>query len=105
MKTTGGHGQPRRPPGRDELRAIFRQITVTLGGLFAVYEADDELIWAVTRELGELFAAHLEPQREEAGRGEWSRPHPALVELLARLDRPPGPLENTPHRARASRRR
>jgi hypothetical protein len=86
MKTTGGHARRRRPSGRDELRAIFRQITLTLGGLFAVYEADDELMWAVTRELGKIFAIHLEPRAE--GPEKRPRPHPALVELLASLDRP-----------------
>lgn len=72
----------------DELREIFRQITLTLGGIFAVYEANDELMWTVTRELRLIFAAHLEALPEERGHASRPRPHPAVIELLASLDRP-----------------
>jgi len=75
---------------RQELREIFRQLVLTLGGIFAVYDADDDLIWAVTRALDQVFEAHLAPAADEPI--EWAsarhhRPHPAVVELLAAIDR------------------
>ena len=77
---------------RQELREIFRQVVLTLGGIFSVYDADDELVWAVTRSLDQVFEAHLGPVASdvdddfEAERLK-RRPHPAVVELLASIDR------------------
>jgi len=76
---------------RQELREIFRQVVLTLGGIFSVHDADDELIWAVTRGLDQVFETHLGPVRTDVDDGAAERvrrrPHPAVVELLASIDR------------------
>ena len=51
----------------DEIRQAFRQIVLTLGGIFSVYDADDDLVWAVTRGLDQVFAAHLRPPTASDG--------------------------------------
>lgn len=78
---------------QDELRRAFRQVVLTLGGIFSVYDADDDLIWAVTRGLDQVFVAHLCPPEGGASPGKEHpeprpRPHPAVVELLASLEPP-----------------
>lgn len=77
---------------RRELREIFRQVVLTLGGIFSVYDADDDLVWAVTRSLDQVFETHLGPVAGDVDDGSRAegikrRPHPAVVELLASIDR------------------
>ena len=78
---------------KDELRRAFRQVVLTLGGIFSIYDADDDLIWAVTRGLDQVFAAHLRQAVSTSPDGKEHpeprpRPHPAVVELLASLEPP-----------------
>lgn len=78
---------------QDELRRAFRQVVLTLGGIFSIYDADDDLIWAVTRGLDQVFAAHLRSPETCASPSKEHpeprpRPHPAVVELLASLEPP-----------------
>lgn len=75
------------PKTREALEGIFREIACTLGGIFSVYGADDELLWTITRELDRIFAAHLAPAPDEHARAARPHPHPAVVELLASLAR------------------
>lgn len=78
---------------REHLREIFRQIVLMLGGVFSLYRPDDELIWSIVRHLDQVFETHLKPApgAPESPEDEASEPrvHPAVVELLANLDRHP----------------
>lgn len=81
---------------REELRQAFRQVVLTIGGIFSVYQVDDDLVWAITRGLDRVIAAHLRPARgtpSKAAKQPGNRPrsHPAIVELLAGLASPSNP--------------
>ena len=81
---------------REELRQAFRQVVLTIGGIFSVYQVDDDLVWAITRGLDQVIAAHLRPTRGTPSRvvkqrRSRPRPHPAVVELLAGLASPSNP--------------
>lgn len=72
-----------------QLQEVFRRIVLTLGGLIAVHQPGDEFVWAVTCSLDQIFEEHLGTDASGGcanGRRSAS-PHPAVVELLARLDR------------------
>ncbi len=75
-----------------ELSDAFRQITLTLASIFAVYEADDDLVEVVRTALGDLFdsfltasksRSSLESERPVSKTG----PHPEMLKLLAQIDR------------------
>jgi hypothetical protein len=68
---------------------IYRDLTVCLGGIFAVHEKEiaEEVIWEITRNVGALFRRHRsQVARADAAksRAEY-RPHPAIVHLLSEL--------------------
>jgi hypothetical protein len=57
---------------RHALAKAFREVTLGLVGLFDVYDAEPELVDAVTDALGRIFRAHLDrsdPQEKIPGRG------------------------------------
>ena len=71
---------------------VYRDLTVCLGGVFAVHGDDiaDEVIWEITRSIGGLFRRHrsqLAGDRQGAPREE-HRPHAAIVHLLRELQEP-----------------
>jgi hypothetical protein len=73
-----------------ETDRFFREIVLCLGGIFAVQEVDDALIWQVTKSLDRIYQRtrarllarepgdHDVPQRRV-------EPHPAVEDLLARI--------------------
>jgi hypothetical protein len=74
-----------------ETDRLFREIVLCLGGIFAVHEVDDALIWQVTKSLDRIYqrtrarllaresgGEHDVPHRRVA-------PHPAVEDLLARI--------------------
>ncbi|MCA8978980.1 MAG: hypothetical protein KDC14_03055 [Planctomycetes bacterium] len=71
------------------LRDIYRDLTVCLGGVFAVHggEIEDEVIWEITRSISGLFRRHRSQvaRTEQSAAREEYRPHPAIVHLLREL--------------------
>jgi hypothetical protein len=76
-----------------EIDRFFREIVLCLGGIFAVHEVDDAIVWQVTKSLDRIYqrtrARLLErdsssdsdvPQRR-------ANPHPAVEDLLTRIGR------------------
>lgn len=71
------------------LRDVYRDLTVCLGGIFAVHDGQipDEVIWEITRSVSGLFRRHRSQvvgSERSAVREEY-RPHPAIVHLLHEL--------------------
>ena len=76
---------------QQELRQAFHEVVLHLAGALFVEQADDKLIWAVCRTLDPVLerwlergAAAVEPVPEPLPR---RRIHPAVLELLATIDR------------------
>ncbi len=74
------------------LRKLFHDITLSLGGVFYAYPVPDEAVWEIVRSLDRIFrhalntkdssdSANSEPPKHSRGRR-----HPAVVELLRKLD-------------------
>ena len=79
-------------PG-DVLVDAFEETALVLGGIFAVHEVDDEVIWQAAKSLSVIYRkarqAILSAETDEDGGapGREPEPHPAIVELLAQLRR------------------
>jgi len=73
------------------IRDLFEEEALALGGLVAVYEIEDDLVWPLIRTLAVTRRRVL--RRLAAGRSEdnrrtrrpASKPHPAIEEFLIRL--------------------
>ena len=76
----------------NQLTGLFREITLSLGGVFYAYPVPDDAVWEIIRSLDRIFRHTLnsndssdtgnsEPPKHSRGRR-----HPAIVELLRRLD-------------------
>lgn len=76
---------------QQELREAYREVVLNLAGVLSVYDADDDLVWAICRSLDQVFEGRLrrapvaspDPKETPPRR----RPHTAVLELLAALDR------------------
>ena len=75
-----------------QLTGLFREITLSLGGVFYAYPVPDDAVWEIVRSLDRIFrhaldsndssdASNSEPPKHSRGRR-----HPAVIELLRRLD-------------------
>lgn len=80
-----------RPVLAAETDRFFRELILCLGGIFAVQEVDDTVIWQVTKSLERIYQrtrARL-LAREGTGEGDVPQrrvePHPAVEDLLARI--------------------
>lgn len=68
---------------RDGLRKVFREVTLTLLGVFEMYDADPAIETAIARGLGDVLRARLpEVTRPRAAKG-----RAALRALLNEIDR------------------
>lgn len=68
---------------RDALRKVFREVTLTLLGVFEMYDADPAIETAIARGLGDVLRARLpEVARPPAAKG-----RAALRALLNEIDR------------------
>ena len=73
------------------IRDLFEEEALALGGLVAVYEIEDDVVWPLVRTLAVTRRRVL--RRLDAGRSEDDRrtdspaltPHPAIEEFLIRL--------------------
>jgi hypothetical protein len=74
-----------------ETDRFFREIVLCLGGIFAVHEVDDALVWQVTKSLDRIYqrtrARLLEREGAVEGDAPQRRvnPHPAVEDLLSRI--------------------
>jgi len=77
---------------RRHIHNVLREVALAIGGVFYSYPVPDEAVWATARSLDKIFRRALEAQTEQAtltdsvaphSRG---RKHPAIVELLRRLE-------------------
>jgi hypothetical protein len=68
---------------RDAVRKMFREVTLTLLGVFEMYDADPAIDTAIARGLGDVLRARLpEVARPRAAKG-----RAALRALLNEIDR------------------
>lgn len=71
------------PDERSELRATFRDVTLTVLGVFEMYEADPAIATAIARGIGDVMRARLpEIARPRAAKG-----RAALRALLNEIER------------------
>jgi hypothetical protein len=71
------------PDERSELRATFREVTLTVLGVFEMYEADPAIATAIARGIGDVLRARLpEIARPRAAKG-----RAALRALLNEIER------------------
>jgi hypothetical protein len=71
----------------------FEEAALVLGGLFAVHEVEDEVIWRAMKGLIVIYRKarnairDSEPGRPSDSRGGEPKPHPAVVEFLTQIQR------------------
>ncbi|MCG8417266.1 MAG: hypothetical protein MJE77_04895 [Proteobacteria bacterium] len=70
---------------RELITNIFRDVTLRMSGVFSVHHPRDELVWAVTRELRCIFDSYVEQEADSVD--PIPRGHPAVLDLLDRIDR------------------
>jgi hypothetical protein len=68
---------------RSELRATFREVTLTVLGVFEMYEADPAIATAIARGLGDVLRARL----PEIARPRATKGLAALRALLNEIER------------------
>ena len=75
-----------------QLTGLFRDITLSLGGVFYAYPVPDDAVWEIVRSLDRIFRRTLN-SKSSSVKGNSKHPkhsrgrkHPAVVELLHRLD-------------------
>ena len=84
--------------GRRHIHNVLRDVALAIGGVFYSYPVPDEAVWATARSLDKIFRRALEAQAEQAPRTEAvpphsrGRKHPAIVELLRRLEAHQNPV-------------
>ena len=78
---------------REVLVDAFEETGLVLGGIFAVHEVDDEVIWQTAKSLSVIYRKAREAIRSadsERPSGPPERkpePHPAILEFLTQLQR------------------
>lgn len=78
----------------DELgivREMCRETIICLGGIFAVHEVPDDVIWQIAKSLDQIFQRTLtkvskEEIPEETVPERKFQPHPAIQQVLGRLE-------------------
>ena len=76
----------------DRLNSVFRDITLAIGGVFYAYPVPDDAVWEIVRSLDRIFRHTLNSNdssdtgNSESPKHSRGRRHPAVVELLRRLD-------------------
>lgn len=72
----------------EALDRLFREVVLTLGGIFHVYDCDDWLITSITASLDRVYRRNRERMlKRGAPEPPLTRPepHPAVEELLSRI--------------------
>jgi hypothetical protein len=74
-----------------ETDRFFREVVLCLGGIFAVHECDDALVWRVTKSLDHIYQRHRTRLRHDESRAgsdvpqRQRQPHRAVEDLLSRI--------------------
>lgn len=74
-----------RKPHRDPLAALFRDVVLVLGGVFAMQETDDETVRRIARGLDRVWRRARGLTAEPASPTSLA-PHPAIAALLRLTD-------------------
>lgn len=75
-----------------EVKKFCTDIVLALGGIFAVHEVDDDVVWQTAKTLDRLMTdIFLQLRKEEKSRNETVprrkyTPHPAIEELLRSIE-------------------
>lgn len=78
---------------KDLINDVFEEEALVLGGLVALHDVEDDLVWRLVRNLDSIRGRALRslddselPEAEEAGpKRPDLRPHPAIEEFLLRI--------------------
>jgi hypothetical protein len=82
-----------RPSVAAEIDRFFREIVLCLGGIFAVQECEDALVWQITKSLDRIYQRTRARLFDSKGSLENDvpqrrmEPHPAVEDLLSRIGR------------------
>lgn len=79
----------------DLVKALFREEALVIGGIVAVYDLDDEIVWRLMKNLDVIRRKTLcrienkptEDSNHRATRRLNLKPHPAIADFLVNLDR------------------
>lgn len=82
------------PNGRfqKEFQRLTREVVLCLAGIFAVHDVDDDVVWEAARALDQVIERSRSRlhrpngDRPPTGPGGAFRPHPAMEELLRRVE-------------------
>lgn len=77
------------PTHHHQLQAVLREVVLALGGAVALRRIDDEAVVAIARAIGSVVDRRLCRSAGTSGNVERRpllRPHPAIAELLARIE-------------------
>jgi len=78
---------------RIDIQHLLKEVTLALGGVFYAYPVPDEAVWETARSLDRIFRNAMKSFSEdsdeetEATRHSQGRKHPAIAEILRRLDK------------------
>ena len=92
MEGIGSHFTSEKTLSHHQIHNLLRDISLVIGGVFYAYPVPDDAVWEIVRSLDRIFrhtlnskdssdAGNSEPPKHSRG-----RKHPAIVELLRRLD-------------------
>jgi len=84
-----------RAEAKDLLNEVFEKEALVIGGLVALHEMEDDLVWRLIRNLDAIRSRALRslddsefPEAEDSGaRRPDLRPHPAIEEFLLKIRR------------------
>ena len=92
MEEVSSHFTSEKVQSRDQIHNLLRDITLAIGGVFYTYPVPDDAVWEVARSLDRIFR-HALNSKSSSVKGNSKHPkhsrgrkHPAVVELLHRLD-------------------
>ena len=82
-----------------EFQRLTREMVLCLAGIFAVHDVDDDVVWEAARALDQVIERSRSRlrgpngDRPPSGSGGSFRPHPAMEELLRRIEAVPACTE------------
>ena len=92
MEGIGSHFTSEKALSHQQIHNLLRDISLAIGGVFYAYPVPDDAVWEVARSLDRIFRNTLlsnDPDcdvNSELQKHSKGRKHPAIMELLRRLD-------------------